>query len=81
MADDRIGRVDDEAVQVVAGLLRDRNMIDAVIGRPVTVGHLGEWIAARISTSPRRPGGLKRWLQHPVARHLRSGCLPRSSGP
>jgi len=49
--------VDDEAVQVVAGLLRDRNMIDAeiaaVIGRPMTAGHLGEWIAARCICSTR----------------------------
>jgi hypothetical protein len=33
-------------------LLRDRNTIDAkiatIIGRPMTAGHLGEWIAARI---------------------------------
>lgn len=37
---------------MVADLLRDRNAIDAriaaVIGRPMTAGHLGEWIAARI---------------------------------
>lgn len=49
---DRIGRVDDEALHTVAGLLRDRNAIDAkiaaVIGRPMATGHLGEWLAARI---------------------------------
>jgi hypothetical protein len=36
----------------VATLLRQRNAIDAelagITGRPVTAGHLGEWIAARI---------------------------------
>ena len=36
----------------VADLLRQRNSIDAdlaaVISRPVTAGHLGEWIASRI---------------------------------
>jgi hypothetical protein len=36
----------------IAGLLRRRNEIDAgiakIIGRPMTSGHLGEWIAARI---------------------------------
>lgn len=36
----------------IADLLRRRNEIDAdiakVIGRPMTSGHLGEWIAARI---------------------------------
>jgi hypothetical protein len=35
-----------------AELLRARNAIDAeiasIIGRPMTSGHLGEWIAARI---------------------------------
>jgi hypothetical protein len=44
--------VDDEALHTVAGLLRDRNAIDAkiaaVIGRPMAAGHLGEWLAARI---------------------------------
>ena len=33
-------------------LLRARNSIDAkiakVIGRPVTAGHMGEWLASRI---------------------------------
>jgi hypothetical protein len=36
----------------IAALLRERNSIDAriakVIDRPVTAGHLGEWIASRI---------------------------------
>lgn len=36
----------------IAELLRARNAIDAeiasIIGRPMTSGHLGEWIAARI---------------------------------
>lgn len=44
MPDDQLGRV--------ATLLSQRNEIDAaiadVIGRPMTSGHLGEWIAARI---------------------------------
>lgn len=42
----------DEAVARVAGFLSERNRIDAsiarVIGRPVTAGHLGEWIAAQV---------------------------------
>jgi hypothetical protein len=42
----------DLAVQTIAMLLRERNTIDAkiatIIGRPMTSGHLGEWIAARI---------------------------------
>jgi len=41
-----------EALPLVAGLLRERNAIDAkiaaVVGRPMAAGHLGEWIAARI---------------------------------
>ncbi|CAI7976822.1 hypothetical protein FRAHR75_290069 [Frankia sp. Hr75.2] len=36
----------------IAGLLRQRNALDeriaAVIDRPMTAGHLGEWIAAHI---------------------------------
>jgi hypothetical protein len=39
-------------LRTIAMLLHDRNAIDAkiaaVIGRPMTSGHLGEWIAARI---------------------------------
>jgi hypothetical protein len=42
----------DELVARIATLLRDRNSIDAsiakVIDRPVTAGHLGEWIASPI---------------------------------
>jgi hypothetical protein len=41
-----------EALRKLANLLRTRNAIDAeiatVIHRPMTAGHLGEWIAARI---------------------------------
>lgn len=36
----------------IAELLRQRNSIDSeiahIIGRPMTAGHLGEWIAAQI---------------------------------
>jgi hypothetical protein len=36
----------------IAGLLRQRNEVDAgiarIIGRPMTSGHLGEWIAAQV---------------------------------
>jgi hypothetical protein len=42
----------DESIAHIAALLRDRNIIDAsiakIIDRPVTAGHLGEWIASRI---------------------------------
>lgn len=42
----------DESIARIAALLSERNTIDAsiaeVIGRPVTAGHLGEWIASRI---------------------------------
>lgn len=41
-----------ESVERIAGLLRRRNEIDddiaGIIHRPMTSGHLGEWIAARI---------------------------------
>lgn len=41
-----------EMVTHVAALLRERNIIDSgiakIIGRPVTAGHLGEWIASQI---------------------------------
>jgi hypothetical protein len=43
--------LDDQLAQLAA-LLSERNKIDAVIagviGRPMTSGHLGEWIAARV---------------------------------
>ncbi|TDC11389.1 hypothetical protein E1267_00080 [Nonomuraea longispora] len=42
----------DVDVEQIAALLRERNGIDqqiaAIIDRPMTAGHLGEWIAARI---------------------------------
>jgi hypothetical protein len=42
----------DESLACIAALLGERNSIDAsiakVIDRPVTAGHLGEWIASRI---------------------------------
>lgn len=42
----------DESLARVAVLLRDRNAIDSgisrVINRPVTAGHLGEWIASPV---------------------------------
>jgi hypothetical protein len=41
-----------EPIAHIAALLHERNSIDAsiarVIGRPVTAGHLGEWIASQI---------------------------------
>jgi hypothetical protein len=44
--------VDTERLQTLAQLLRARNAIDAIIaktiGRPMTAGHAGEWIAAQI---------------------------------
>lgn len=44
--------VTDEPVRRIAELLRDRNAIDeqiaAITRRPMTSGHLGEWIASRI---------------------------------
>jgi hypothetical protein len=44
--------VNDQPMQLIAQLLRERNAIDeeiaAVTHRPMTSGHLGEWIAAQI---------------------------------
>jgi hypothetical protein len=41
-----------ESVARIAALLQERNSIDTkiakIIGRPVTAGHLGEWIASQI---------------------------------
>jgi hypothetical protein len=41
-----------EAVRVIASLLHERNMIDekiaAIVQRPMTAGHLGEWIATQV---------------------------------
>jgi hypothetical protein len=45
-------RMTEDDVRKMALLLRERNMIDekiaAVIQRPMTSGHLGEWIAAQV---------------------------------
>lgn len=42
----------DPEIEQIAGLLRERNAIDEkiakIISRPMTAGHLGEWLAARI---------------------------------
>jgi hypothetical protein len=42
----------DPKLHQIAELLHERNVIDeriaAIINRPMTAGHLGEWIAARI---------------------------------
>ena len=42
----------DGQLEELAGLLRERNAVDARIGRlinrPMTAGHAGEWIASRI---------------------------------
>jgi len=44
--------VEHQDLRAVAYLLRERNAIDAqiaaIIGRPMTAGHLGEWIAGQI---------------------------------
>ena len=44
--------MDDPSLVALAALLRERNDIDSRIGelisRPMTAGHAGEWIAARI---------------------------------
>ncbi|MEV0728028.1 hypothetical protein [Polymorphospora sp. NPDC050346] len=44
--------MDENALRAVAALLEERNAIDAEIarhiGRPMTAGHLGEWIAAQV---------------------------------
>jgi hypothetical protein len=44
--------MDPEPLQRIAELLRERNALDAEIGaimhRPMTSGHLGEWIASQI---------------------------------
>jgi len=44
--------MDDNSIRRVAELLRERNAIDTkiaqVTGRPVTAGHVGEWIASQI---------------------------------
>jgi hypothetical protein len=45
-------KVNHAPMRRVAGLLRDRNLIDEEIGaitnRPMTSGHLGEWIASQV---------------------------------
>jgi len=42
----------EDDLRTIAGLLHERNAIDAkiaaVTGRPMTAGHLGEWIAANV---------------------------------
>jgi hypothetical protein len=42
----------EEDLRKIASLLRERNVIDekiaAVIHRPMTAGHLGEWIASQV---------------------------------
>jgi hypothetical protein len=44
--------VTDPKIEQIAELLRERNAIDGkvakIISRPMTAGHLGEWLAARI---------------------------------
>jgi hypothetical protein len=44
--------VNDEPMKRIAGLLRERNAVDAeiaaIIRRPMTSGHLGEWIASQV---------------------------------
>jgi hypothetical protein len=44
--------VTDPTIERIAELLRERNAIDEkiakIISRPMTAGHLGEWLAARI---------------------------------
>lgn len=42
----------DEPVKRITELLRERNAVDAeiatIVHRPMTSGHLGEWIASRV---------------------------------
>lgn len=42
----------DEQLDRLAGLLRQRNALDAdiasILGRPMTSGHAGEWIASHV---------------------------------
>jgi hypothetical protein len=42
----------DESIRRIAGLLRERNGIDAeiasIVQRPMTSGHLGEWLASQV---------------------------------
>ena len=44
--------VNDELMKRIARLLRERNVVDAeiagIIHRPMTAGHLGEWIASQV---------------------------------
>jgi hypothetical protein len=44
--------VDDEPIKRIAELLHERNALDAEIAaimhRPMTSGHLGEWIASHV---------------------------------
>lgn len=46
------GKPVDENLRVIAELLSQRNALDerigSITGRPMTAGHLGEWIASRI---------------------------------
>jgi hypothetical protein len=47
-----LSAVDADSLARAAALLRERNAIDAELakltGRPMTSGHLGEWIAAQV---------------------------------
>jgi hypothetical protein len=61
----------------IADLLRERNVIDdaiaKIIGRPMTSGHLGEWIAAQIfdiALEARSYGARDRW---PIPKWAASG--------
>jgi hypothetical protein len=52
MAGGTLAAVETDSLAQVAALLRERNAIDAeltrLINRPMTSGHLGEWIAAQV---------------------------------
>ena len=69
----------DPSVERIAGLLAARNRIDAEIGalieRPMTAGHLGEWLAARVFDIELEPSATAAGIDG----HFRSGPLGGSS--
>jgi hypothetical protein len=52
VATGRLAAVETDSLAQVAALLRERNAIDVqlaqIMNRPMTSGHLGEWIATRV---------------------------------
>ena len=55
--------VTDPGIEQIAELLRERNAIDErlakIVSRPMTAGHLGEWLAARIFGIELEPTAVK----------------------